>query len=46
MIVTYTHKSVSAEDGSTTLKLTENEMALSVGESRVNVSVYWRIHEL
>ena len=46
MTVKYTHRSVSAEDCSMTLKLTENDMAVSVGKSRVNVSVYWRIHEL
>jgi hypothetical protein len=46
-VVVYSrHRSVSAEDSSVTLNVAESIMAVSVGESTVNVSVYRRIRGL
>lgn len=46
MFVTYRRKSVMVEDSGEALKLAESFEAESIGESTVNVSVYWRMLEL
>ena len=43
--VLYRSKTVSSEDSTVTLNIAD-VMAVDVGESTVNVSVYWRVFQL
>ena len=46
LFVQYRSKNVRAAGSTETLNILESVMAVSIGESTVNISVYWRILEL